>query len=83
MVRESGVMVKENGADGEGGWADGEDEGVIVWESGDDGEGDKWSTADFDFCRELTFGVVYNVVAMEILHPLQHTPQDVPPVVHY
>ena len=50
----------------------------MVRESGGDGEGDKWSTSDFDFS-----GVVYNVVAMEILHPLQHTPQDVPPVVHY
>ena len=56
---------------------------TMVRERGD-GEGEKWSTVNFDFCSELTFDVVmYNVVVMEIIHSLQHTPQDVLHVVHY
>ena len=44
----------------------------------------KQSTVNIDFCRELTFDVVvYNIVAMEIMYPLQHTSQDVLHVVHY
>ena len=62
-------MVKEIGNDGEGEW-------------GDDKR--KWSTVNIDFCRELTFDVVVdNIIAMEIMYPLQHTPQDVLHVVHY
>ena len=64
------MMGKESGGDGER-------VGVMVREK-------KRSTVNFDFCRELTFDViVHDVVAMEIMHPLQHTPQDVLHVVHY
>ena len=64
-------MVRESGVE-------------MVRESGGDGEGEKQSTVNIDFCSELTLDViVYDVVAMEIMHPLQHTPQDVLHIVHY
>ena len=70
-------MVMEGGGDGVGKWGLWCGKvGVMVRER-------KWPTVNFDFCRELTFDVVvYNIVAMEIMYPLQHTPQDVLHVVH-